>query len=262
LFAKFLIDGYYQLYSFYTAGKQNFVIQSAEDSIYHVYGDNLSPIGEIKDKGNYRNVLYFISRNCPSVRREVEGLKFTETTLLAFIKKLNKCVAPEVSSKELYIKPKDKFNFYAYAGGIILSDKHQLAGRVLAKLTTPSVSNRLSLNVGLNYMQLSLSNRADETGIRKTTLISIPLTAQYNLLTKKIRPFIEAGLTIARIKEDAYYIDIDSNRKLLSVTTTRMPFCVALGIEGFVTKNLALKTEYRIEHLTPYPTIGVAYYIK
>lgn len=256
-FAKELLKGYYDLYSFRKNDLQYYIIKH-QDSAYLLYDDILLSSGIYDTKGNYRNLLLFLSRDCSKLTNQISGIRYSESDIIDFTQKINTCIEPNKTSSVIHVKPKSKTSFYVYAGGLPLGDKYQLTGRALARIYTPSISRNVSLNAGVNYLS---HKTIQETPGKKenyvTNIYSATLTVQNNFTTGIIQPYVEAGMGVAYKQEtNPFYQSSGSGFQ----SKYGFDFVLALGVEGYITKQLAIKADWRYELVMHYPVIGIAYF--
>jgi outer membrane protein W len=254
-FAKYILKGYYSMYSFREKDIEYFLIRH-EDTTYFLYGDIILSSGSYDTKGNYENQLAFLSRNCGNLRNSITQLHFIESNIVDFTKKLNDCVAPGTTSSTVAVKSKTKTSFYVYAGALPLGDKFEYTGRALARISTPSISRNLSFNAGVSYS----SNQKEEQIYHSkylylTHMITGGISAQYNLTTGIVQPYIELGVGYSVIKSK----DITNGEPEFQ-TLSSFNVIAATGLECYITKRLSVKADWRYDFFLHYPTIGVAYF--
>lgn len=264
-FVKVLIRGYYTLYTFWNNDIKYFIVKTPEN-IYHFLSDiDMASSGFVHQQGNYKNELLFLSISCNELKPEIDGLEYTDNTIIKYVSKLNKCVSPATSSNVVYKKEKSKLNVYAYAGGMVLGKGHEFTGKILGRLTVPSVDKNLSLNFGINYMNYQKTSLATlvwsgypytKEQTANKTIISIPLTIQYYFTNGFIKPYIDAGLSLDYFKRDG---ELLANGHELKESKFGPAFTAAFGIDGFITSKLSVRADYRYELFLHYPTVGVSY---
>ena len=267
LFAKKLLEGYYQLFSFTRFERPYYFIQVEKDSSYVIYDVNYTGTGVIKEEANYKNVLLFLSRNCPELKDKIEYLSFSQPGLVNYVKALNKCVAPSSKSDIVYKKEKAKLNVYVYAGGMSFKDKHEITAKAIARLFIPGLDGKTSVNTGINYMQnfertyVDVYYEGNKTKQEITiNMYSIPFSIQHNFTKGIIQPYLDAGFSLV-YKKATGGIDY-GNRPIEDRNKTGIGFTAAVGVDGNITKNLAVKAEWRYELVLHLPTIGIAYTFK
>ena len=254
-FAKYILKGYYNLYSFRRNDVQYFIIKH-EDTTYLLYDDIVFPSGTLDTKGNYRNQLLFLSRSCGNLTGQVPQLSYSENVLTGFVHKINDCVAPGNTSSTIGVKTRSKVDFYVYAGGLPLGDKYEYTGRALARISIPSVSKTTFINAGISYMS---TKKPEEVYNKKvdflTNMFNVGLTIQNNFTTGVIQPYIELGIGLSSTKTKDM-----SKENAQFESHTSADLIAAVGIEGYVTKKLAIKADWRYELMLHYPVIGIAYF--
>lgn len=257
IFAKALLKGYYNLYSFRNNEIEYFVVQKDADS-YLLFDDVILPNGTLDAKGNYRNQLMFLSRDCSKLQSFITTVRYTENELLNFISKLNNCIAPSNSNKSLYVKEKSEAHLFVFAGGLPLgSNKYEYTARIGARISVPSISKSTFVYIAATY--LGEKSQVSVYGKQKDHIInvaSIGITLQNNFTTGIIQPYLEVGVGGA-------YKHEKNPANALSPNTFQNKYGVdiiaALGIEGHITKSLVVKADWRYELLMHYPVIGIAY---
>ncbi|TKK68987.1 hypothetical protein FC093_09860 [Ilyomonas limi] len=265
-FAKLLLKGYYDLYAFRKSDRQYFIISNNDTSVC-LYDDKMLTNGQLDEKGNFKNILHFLSIDCNQLIGEPERLNYNEKSLIAYTTKLNQCKAPSANNTSYYVKAKSKMNIYAYAGALPLGKQSEYAGRIIARFSLPSVSKNTSINTGFSYLSrttveaynYSYYNPANPPVKQQRfyNIYSAGLTLQNNFTTGVVQPYIEAGLGFAFKKEKIPVINnMDARQKY------GIDIIAAVGVEGFITSRLAVKVDWRYELIVNYPTIGIAYFFK
>jgi hypothetical protein len=253
-FARYILKGYYNLYSFRKSDRQYFIIRH-EDTTYLLYDDIILSSGTYDTKGNYQNQFMFLARNCSSSLSRIPQLRYDETEFINFTKKINDCVAPGNTNYTVAVKAKSKTNFYLYAGALPLGEKYEYTGRALVRISTPSISKNVALNAGVSY--LAHKTTEEVSGVKKdniTNIVNAGLTIQNNFTTGVIQPYLEAGIGFSYKEETSAHTLHKTEHKY------GVDFIVAAGIEGYITKKFAVKADWRYELLFHYPTIGIAYF--
>ena len=263
-FAKLLLTGYYRLYSLRIKDVIFFVVKN-NDSTQLLYDDIRRTDGTIETTGNYVNVLSFLSRTCDKLKNEVTRLRYAEPEMLSFVSRLNQCISPDETNTSFYLKPHSIATVYLYAGGLPLGDEYELIGRVGAKITTPSISKNLSLNIAFTY---STHKEVDTYEYNSSTtykydhitkLQTLSGSFVYDFTTGRIRPYFEGGLGLAFSQEQDPLTHGGQTGYENDFGATLL---AAIGIEVYVTKKLAVKADWRYEVFFHNPTIGVAYFFK
>jgi hypothetical protein len=264
-FAKLLLTGYYRLYSLRIKDVIFFVVKN-NDSTQLLYDDIRRTDGTIETTGNYVNVLSFLSRTCDKLKNEVTRLRYAEPEMLSFVSRLNQCISPDETNTSFYLKPHSTATVYLYAGGLPLGDEYELIGRVGAKITTPSISKNLSLGIAFTYSTHKQIDSYEQNGSSYITtfeynhilkLQTLSGSFQYDFATGRLRPYFQAGigLTFSQEQDPINHGGVEKFENDFGAS-----FLAAIGVEGYVTKHLAIKADWRYEVLFHYPTIGVAYF--
>jgi len=266
-FAKLMLDGYYQLFSFSRDDRPYYVIKVRKDSSYLLYDVNYTSTGVIKEEGNYKNVLLFLSRNCPEIKGKLDYLSFNDIYIINYLQILNKCVDPSSTSNVVYRKEKSKLNVFVYAGGMAFSNKHEITAKAIARLIIPGLDGKTSINTGINYMQnfersyVEVYYMGNKTKQEITiNMFSIPVSIQHNFTKGIIQPYLDAGMSLV-YKKGTGAIDYGA-RPVEDHNKKGIGFTAAIGLDGYITKNLSIKAEWRYELVLHLPTIGVAYTFK
>lgn len=264
-FAKKLVEGNYRLYMFWKQDKSYFIVNTYEDSTYLLYDDNMSYSGIISEKGNYKEKLLYLSVPCESLKAKVEYLNYNQTSMAGYVDRLNKCILPSEQNTIVYKKDRSYLNIFVYAGAMPLGSRYEFTGRIIGRFTIPSIDKNMSVNVGLNYMMnkkstpVQVSNTAEYKNIEYKNIYSVPFTIQYNFIQSKIRPYIDAGLSLD-------YLDKATKRDYSQKKTYDkqfgVGFIIAAGIEGYITNRLMIKADWRYELFMHYPAVGIAYFLK
>jgi len=260
-FAKLLVKGYYNLYAFRQTDQQYFLISNRDTSML-LYDDRMLSNGQREEKGNFKNLLHFLSLDCSQLSNELDRLNYSEKSLMAYTSNLNDCKAPGANSTSYYVKAKSKVNIYAYAGALPMGKKAQYAGRLGARFSLPSISKKIFMNAGVNYQRRIITEKHYSiytyryTDYPHTTEVSsASFTIQNNFTTGTIQPYIEAGLGFAHKIEVAKYDNTGDFQP-----KTGIDIIVAAGVEGYINQHLAVKVDWRYELVVNYPAVGIAYF--
>lgn len=261
-FVKCLFDGTNDLFTFSKRDIRYFILKSA-DTTCLLYNDLKTNSGELVEKGNFRNQLFFVSRNCEEISNRVELLQYSESSLVDWFKKLEKCVGNYNESQVLYQRPKMTQQIIIYGGGMIIPDKYDFAFQATMRFIFPSESKKTSLNVGIgygkNYRKKPFYNflGTEELYDSHLSLISIPVFIQYNILNGKIQPYVYAGTGVAYIYETVLVSNVYTDLKLGS-RFGPLIFGGA-GIEALISKNWMVKVDFRYDNSPHLPIVGLAY---
>ena len=263
-FAKLLLTGHYRLYSLRVKDVLFFIVKN-NDSTQLLYDDIRRTDGTLETKGNYVNVLSFVSRSCENLKNDVMRIRYAEPEMLSFVSRLNQCISPNETNTSLYVKPHSTATVYLYAGGLPLGDEYELIGRVAAKITTPSISRNLSLNIAFTYSthkEIDTYEYNSSTTYKYdhiTKLQTLSGSFLYDFTTTRIRPYFEGGIGLTFSQEQD---PLNHGGKTGYENDFGATLLTAIGIEVYVTKNLAIKADWRYEVFFHNPTIGIAYFFK
>jgi hypothetical protein len=181
-----------------------------------------------------------------------------------FILQLNECVEPG-TAQSYYHKAKTVTEIYIFAGGLPLGKQGQLTFNGSVRFSSPSLSKKTFLCVGLEYSKTvkGSTRRNSYNDLVKiyTTyeVASIPLTLQYNLTTGRVRPYFYAGLSAT------YYKELEKGRQLNEhgyQGDYGIGFVAGLGVEVRVLNRLYVKADYRYEMVLQLPAVGICYQFK
>jgi opacity protein-like surface antigen len=151
-----------------------------------------------------------------------------------------------------YVKPKSTLNFYVYAAAMPLGDRSEYAARASARFSLSSISKNTSLNV--NFVYMSHNTTSSEKTNHRQNILSSGASMQYNFLTGRVTPYVEGGIGLA--------YQTDNDPLFDAAQKFGISLVIAAGMEGYVTKNLVIKADWRYELFTHYPVIGVAWFFK
>jgi hypothetical protein len=264
-FALQLVEGTYNLFSYIINERIYFVITGNDlsDLLYNsAYNNN----GELKIESNYTTKLTLLASACDKYVLHPEEVSYNEKEVAKFISQLDNCVSPNTVSTDYYQKPKIQTQIILFAGGLPMGSRNQFSAEGMIRLIYPQLSKKISINIGVRYSHTTKTEIDRDDGNFKFTrtikdgVFSVPLTLQYSFLTWVIRPYVSSGFGLAYLKEEttniqnALYIPPQNQFKLSVIG--------AIGIEGYITKRLFVKAEWRYELLVQYPAIGIAYRFK
>lgn len=266
VFAKALLKGYNQLFTYVKTDRRYFIIKTKEDSTYLLYDDYYTYSGSEILAGNFKNALMLISKNCANLKIQLERLNYSEADIIGFTKQANNCAAPGSNNEELYIRPKGQVHFTAYGGGIYLGEQTLFSAKLQARYTLPSVDKKNSLNVGVHFLNMhktkdymfypngTSSGRTIQATVT-TQMVSLPVTLQHYFTTGHFRPYLEAGFC---------YVMAKISGELNPNSTTASPYspstfdiAAAAGVDYNITPNIGLRAEWRYEYTWLLPAVGV-----
>jgi len=261
-FAKQLISGVYNLFT-YTNGARRFFILQKDTTIYQLYDELVSTTGEIEQGANYQNYLYFISVPCDKLNNKYKQIGYDERSIADFVQETNNCISGG-SSVSYFKKQKMAMTPVIFAGGLPISGQEsQITANLLLRFTIPRVDKQASLNIGLNYSRTTYMT-ADSKSLNpsyqyytRQQVISIPLTIQYNFMLTRIQPYLYLGFSGAYVTKDALASGfwVTPNDKGFGAYPL-----AGLGIEARVVSGLFIRADWRYESILQYPAIGLSYH--
>ena len=262
-FAKLLFDGTNDLYSFIRKDIYFFVSRVKSDTTLLLFDDIQNSLGQLIEKGNYQNQLFFIGRECEKMRSQAQKVHYNEPALLQYFIALDKCMGNDNASAVHYVKPETVTQVYVFAGGLPVGNNYQVMVQGVLKIILPSQSRRTSLNTGLVYLRKKGIGEYYNFWGTKTEydhvvdIVDLPLLIQYDLLEKKIRPFVYGGPGLAYKRETEFDGAVASTKGGFGLTIIG-----GAGIEGYVSKKVFLKIDCRYDLLFHYPVIGIGCRLK
>ena len=191
----------------------------------------------------------------------MEKISFNEKDFRSIITQYNKSSGYE--NKIITDKTKPIHFIIASAGGMIKNnDENEIFFQLNYRTYFPSVSRSTSLNIGLNYFIYKYAETGNSLNRNKifytSTLISLPLQIQKNILNKNIRPYAFAGLSVnySKVTDDKNNAQIQSGFQ----KNFGIGLLYGAGIEVDIYKGLMLKSEYRYEIFSHLILFGIGYH--
>jgi hypothetical protein len=259
-FAKLLVSGEYDLYSF-TDDQGLFFLGRKDTTLYLLFDDDLRTVPFVN--GNFRNELNFFAVGCESLRSGIESINYSEQSITSFFRKLDECANPGKAVATYYQKAKAHVGFYAYAGGFaIASDQNQFTGEARLRLVYPSLDRGVSLNVGVHYTYLNKKVVDQYYTVAKIyhaetySIFSIPVTIQYNLTRGIVQPFVFAGFSACRNNITTFEQYVQSTDPYYR--HFGLAFLAGCGVEVSLTHFLEARAEWRYEDILQWPTLGLS----
>ena len=261
-FAKQLVSGQYNLFTYMKSARRFFLLQK-DTSIYLLYDELFRNSGEIDQVANYQNYLNFISVPCDKLKNKYTQVGYDEKSIADFVQETNNCISGG-SSVSYYQKQKTIMTPMIFVGGLPLSGQNsQITANFTLRLTLPHVDKQASLNIGLNYssttymMAYSKSLNTIYQYYTREQITSIPFTVQYNVTQTRIQPYFYLGFSYAYIIKDnlatGYWVQPDEKYYGFAIVA-------GLGIEARVLSGLYVKADWRYELFMQYPAIGLSYH--
>jgi hypothetical protein len=264
-FARLLVKGFYNLYSVLEDETAYFLIKIDNDS-YFLFNSAYTSNGELKTQGNYISRLAQFAAECDADDLNAERISYTEKDIAGFVTGLDTCLAPGIIPVNYYHKPRTKFEFMIFAGGLPLSQQTQFTGEAFIRMTYPQLGKKTSINIGIHYSStLRVSKIVDNYNysVGKVTtrdqIFSIPATLQYNFTTGFIQTYLYAGFSGAVLNET---VNSDNTTAAGLQGKFGIAILAGVGIDGRLTKRLYVRADWRYELILQYPSVGVVYKLK
>jgi hypothetical protein len=197
--------------------------------------------------------------SCEKLIPEVDRVGFNDKDLSDFIVKLDNCDATGHSSN-FYQKQKTQMDPVGFIGGWPVSSNSQFTLNFVLSFSIPRVDKKSSLNIGINYSNSTHPtadiNNYDQpyTLVTHYSMVSIPLTFQYNFTSSMVQPYIYGGFSFA-------FVNNTSNSQTTPVRRSYSGFypVAGLGIQAKVATGLYIKADWRYEVILQSPAIGISY---
>jgi hypothetical protein len=260
-FAKQLVSGLYNLFT-YTNGARRFFILQKDTTIYLLY-DELISSTEIEQAANYQNYLYFISVPCDKLKNMSKQVGYNEKSISDFVQETNSCISGQ-SSVIYFQKQKIKITPIIFAGGLPMSGQQsQITANIQLRFMMPRLEKKASLNIGLNYSSTTYMT-SDAKALNpyyqyytRAQIVSIPFTVQYNLTQTRIQPYLYLGCsgTYSTVNNLSSGFWVKPNEKGYSGTMV-----AGLGIEARIIAGLFVRADWRYEAILEYPAVGLSYH--
>jgi hypothetical protein len=268
-FAKFMLEGTYQLFSFQRKDNLYFVVVN-KDTSYLLYDNIMTPLGGLIDRGNYQSLLFFFSRECSKVSNTAANVNFSEEAILSFFVSLEKCNGNTKNTVVHYTKSKAQKNIILSTGGMQWDKRTDISVQALGQFVIPSVSLQASLLTGLVYLRSTHESTQTYTlsEIKReyeTQIYEIPVLFRYDILQKRVQPYIYGGAGIAIKNEEQTSTQtslINSSIEDAGKTQDSKfggTVIVGAGIYVRVTKNFFLNLDWRYDLVSHLPIAGLAY---
>jgi hypothetical protein len=271
-FAKLLMQGTYQLFSFRRKDDLNFILVD-KDTSYLLYDDIKSEFGDIFEKGNYQSLLSFFSRGCPKVSSTAASVNFSEESLIKFFVSLEKCTGNVKTTVVHYSKSEAQKNIMLFAGGMQLDDRSEISIQVLGQFVIPAVSRKSSLLAGIVYLRSTHESTQTYTLVKdqseyETQIIEIPLLVRYEFFQKLVQPYVYGGVGIGikKDKQTTTRTSLISANTEATGTTENSDFSGAVicgaGLNFRVAKNFLIGVDWRYDLASHLPVAGLTYKIR
>jgi len=266
-FAKLLLEGSYQLFSFRRKDNLNFIVVS-KDTSYLLFDDIKSEYGDIFEKGNYQSLLYFFARECPKTSSKAATVNFSEESVLSFFVLLEKCTG-STNTVVHYLTSKAQKNIILSAGGFQWDKRTEIAIQALGQFVMPSVNRKSSLLTGIVYLRSTHQSTQTFTLVEdhskyETQVFEIPVMFRYDILQKAIQPYLYggAGAALRKDKQTTTRISLISPSTEDIGTTESSDFevtvLVGVGLNIRIVKDFFVNLYYRYDLYSHLPVIGLA----
>ena len=262
-FVKQLVKGEYSLYS-YSKEDLVFYLLQKDTTVYFLYDRVTDNLGEIKQEGNYLNYLNLISVGCEKLSNTYSRVLYNDKALADFVLNVDNCSSNE-KAINYYQKAKSVMHEIAFVGGFP-PNLTQFTANFTLQYSLPKLYKNLFFNIGVNYsftaVQTTLNDYNHDVYTNNYSIISIPLTIQWNFTTTMVQPYFNAGLSAAIYHET-------SNYGTYGLPLGEQNFVVAmvmgLGIQAKVGPHIYIRAEEVCNFNSQYqmifqnPAVGVAY---
>ena len=265
-FAKILMQGPYDLFSFRKRDDLYFVVRRS-DSSYLLYDDERTTLGDVVEKGNFRNFLAFFGRECSKTNLDIANINFTEPGLVTFFKKLEACQRILNTATISYFKSKTERHILVMAGGFSVNQKSDLVVEALLQLALPSVNKKASINMGVAYLRntkksSSIYSFGDIQSKHVSEFYELPVLMRYDFLTKVIEPYlyIGPGVLLRKEQETTTKTTLSTPETVQSNQHSFNPtLIVGGGISVLISKNLFIKVDWRYDLYSRLPLLGIGF---
>lgn len=260
LFARTLVKGDYNLYSFYRKDRLFFVVIDQLSS-YLLYDNFIAGFGSLREDGNYYAQITQYATNCKTANLQPGKVEYTESDMTDFFRRLNQCVNPHTESASFYQKTPEKVQLMVYAGGMQTTDRTNYTGEFLAKFNNPKIHKNFYFVTGLmfNYLKEKQSRQITNYTTSQYTvsdkIIGLPIALRYNLLNGIIQPYVligGGGFYVSEKNTDPYTPN-PQTRNFIDIK-----FFAGAGVEGYITPWLAVKAGWWVGLYNQLPTVGLA----
>jgi hypothetical protein len=264
-FAKQLVKGNYELYTFLKAERRFYVVKK-DTLTYFLYNTLLDNHGEVIQQGNYSSRLVLLQRACGKPAFQNRSIEYGQKEMTNLFIDLNNCIAPG-SATSLYHKSKLKTEIVVFAGGLPLGNQSQFSAEAVLRFSSPRLTRNTVLNIGVHFSNTVTTYTLGPqyyTGSPKPIpiqhqIICIPISIQYYFTNGRIRPYVYAGFSVGKLHETTESVAL---AQLGLQNGYGFSFLFGGGVEVRIVKRLFVKADYRNELLSQFPAIGIQYLIR
>jgi opacity protein-like surface antigen len=263
-FAKLLVSGFYELYTFERNDRRYYIVKNSAQS-YLLYTNSYTQQGEVEIQGNYVSRLQILEGECKEMTTRTDGLGYDQQTMSKFVSELDECLSPG-KTQNLYHKAESKMEILAWVGGLPLGAKSQVVAAAWLRFSAPRLNRYTFLNLGMQYSRnvktVSYLNGGNLpiTSTEVTETYSVPINIQYNFTTTKLRPYIYGGFSV--ILNSSYSVDGVKDDDSGLQKSFGFTFMAGAGIEYRPIAGLIIKADYQYELYSHFPAIGIGYQFK
>jgi len=138
VFAKQLVSGEYNLFTYMKSARRFFLLQR-DITVYLLYDAVFRSSGETDQVANYQNYLNFISISCDKMKNQYANVGFDEKSMADFVQQTNNCISG-TSSVSYYQEQKMTITPLIFLGGLPLSGQNsQITANFTLRFTLPHV---------------------------------------------------------------------------------------------------------------------------
>jgi opacity protein-like surface antigen len=245
-----VLDGKITLHKFYHEGVINFALRK-NNEFYILRDDEVVNGSQYMRRFYFKKYLKLALSDQIDDKTKYEELNFRESVIVNLVEKYNTLNGGGVK----HSFPRKVSNFalayIGYSPGKKIQEKYV---QLTYRRYFPKLNKNVCLNIGLNYYDNN-STKNVTLGGKNDKYISLPVSIQLNLLSKRIRPYACGGFGLVHVLETDRFFPIN----YLSFKKTGIVHNLGGGVEVNVTKNILLKTETKIEVYTHLVSFALGY---
>ena len=261
--AKLLIRGKASLYKMIYKSDETFYLLNSRDSLYLLRNDKMDAGMTATDETLYhfKEILFGALAGANISADEAERISFTQSDIGRLVLMYNKTMGGE----NTVVTAKEQSVHYVVigAGGMLKnSAENELYLEAVYRTYIPKISKGTSFNVGLRYYKYKFAETVtgfyfSTTTNYRSTLVTLPVYLQQNILNKNIRPFLFAGLNASYWKVRDQYDNEVAGKGIKG--NVGIAFLFGGGIEANVYKGITLNASYRYENYGHLVLAGISY---
>lgn len=257
LFGKQLIDGKASLYQGVYEGDDIFIIRN-NDINYVLQNDKIKQT-ELA-KFNYEGYLKLALEDIYGTQKKIN---FNESEFVKLVLEYNKSKGIDSKIADYKTKP-----IHYYLGFLGMGIPNRMGDseffvQTMYRTYFPNFSKSTSLNMGLSYYNYKYSEEYYNIyGSKflvdyKTSLFSLPIQVQQNILNKKTRPFFYLGINLSYVKSEDQFGNSQVSNGLQN--NFGIGLLYGAGLEFDVYRRLIVKSELRNEIFGHLLLVGIGY---